>query len=80
MARSRDIARDPLPPATVRAELPRLTVVGEIQVEQRTQPQGHFSYRNVAWGMYTALRGRYPRLAAPIRATDPNGPLDLHRR
>jgi thymidylate synthase ThyX len=49
-------------------------------IEQRTQPQGHFSYRNVAWGMYTALRGRYPRLAAPIRATDPNGPLDLLRR
>ena len=49
-------------------------------IEQRTQPQGHFSYRNVAWGMYTALRARYPRLAAPIRATDPNGPLDLLRR
>jgi thymidylate synthase ThyX len=49
-------------------------------IEQRTQPQGHFSYRNVAWGMYTALRDRYPRLAAPIRVTDPNGPLDLLRR
>jgi thymidylate synthase ThyX len=49
-------------------------------IEQRTQPQGHFSYRNVAWGMFTALRDRYPRLAAPIRATDPNGPLDLLRR
>ena len=49
-------------------------------VEQRTQPQGHFSYRRVAWGMYEALRARYPRLAAPIRATDPNGTLDLLRR
>jgi thymidylate synthase ThyX len=49
-------------------------------IEQRTQPQGHFSYRRAAWGMYTALRARYPRLAAPIRATDPNGPQDLLRR
>jgi thymidylate synthase ThyX len=49
-------------------------------VEQRTQPQGHFSYRRVAWGMYEALRERFPKLAAPIRATDPNGPLDLLRR
>ena len=49
-------------------------------IEQRTQPQGHFSYRRIAWGMYTALRDRYPRLAAPISATDPGGPLDLLRR
>ena len=49
-------------------------------VEQRTQSQGHFSYRRVAWGMYEALRARYPKLAEPIRATDPNGPLDLLRR
>ncbi len=49
-------------------------------IEQRTQPQGHFSYRRAAWGMYEALRSRHPRLAAPIRATDPNGPFDLLRR
>jgi hypothetical protein len=49
-------------------------------IEQRTQPQGHFSYRDVAWGMYTALRARYPKLAEPIRAVDPSGPLDLLRR
>jgi thymidylate synthase ThyX len=49
-------------------------------IEQRTQPQGHFSYRRVAWGMYTALHARYPSLAEPIRATDPDGPLDLLRR
>jgi hypothetical protein len=30
--------------------------------------------------MFEALRARYPKLAAPIRATDPNGPLDLLRR
>jgi thymidylate synthase ThyX len=49
-------------------------------IEQRTQPQGHFSYRRVAWGMYTALRERFPKLAEPIRAVDPDGPLDLLRR
>ena len=49
-------------------------------IEQRTQPQGHFSYRRVAWGMYVALRERYPKLAEPIRAVDPSGPLDLLRR
>jgi thymidylate synthase ThyX len=49
-------------------------------IEQRTQPQGHFSYRRVAWGMYQALRERHPRLAAPIRATDPGEPLDLLKR
>jgi len=49
-------------------------------IEQRTQPQGHFSYRRVAWGMYEALRARHPRLAEPIRATDPNDKLDLLRR
>ena len=48
--------------------------------EQRTQPQGHFSYRRVAWGMFEALRGRYPSLAAPIRAVDPRGPQDLLKR
>ena len=49
-------------------------------IEQRTQPQGHFSYRRVAWAMYEALRARHPKLAAPIRATDPNDKLDLLRR
>jgi thymidylate synthase ThyX len=46
-------------------------------IEQRTAPAGHFSYRRVAWQMYQALRARYPALAAPIRAVDPNASLDL---
>jgi thymidylate synthase ThyX len=49
-------------------------------IEQRTQPQGHFSYRRVAWGMYEALRARWPSTASAIRASDPDGPLDLLRR
>ncbi len=38
-------------------------------IEQRTQPQGHFSYRRIAWGMYQALRERHPtaRRADPRR-------------
>ena len=49
-------------------------------IEQRTQPQGHFSYRRVAWRMYQALQARYPDLAAPIRAIDPTAPTDLLQR
>jgi thymidylate synthase ThyX len=49
-------------------------------IEQRTQPQGHFSYRWVAWDMYSALLERYPDLARHVRATDPHAPLDLLRR
>jgi thymidylate synthase ThyX len=49
-------------------------------IEQRTQPQGHFSYRRAAWGMYQALSARHPKLAGPIRATDPSAPFDLLKR
>ena len=49
-------------------------------IEQRTQPQGHFSYRRTAWGMHEALRARWPSMASAIRASDPDGPLDLLRR
>jgi thymidylate synthase ThyX len=49
-------------------------------IEQRTAPAGHFSYRRVAWAMYQALRARYPALADPIRATDPDASLDLLTR
>jgi hypothetical protein len=30
--------------------------------------------------MYQALRARHPRLAEPIRAVDPDAPIDLLRR
>lgn len=49
-------------------------------IEQRTAPAGHFSYRRAAWGMFEALRERHPALAAPIRAVDPYGPVDLLNR
>jgi thymidylate synthase ThyX len=49
-------------------------------IELRSQPQGHFSYRRVAWGMYQALREHSEALAAPIRAIDPDEPIDLLKR
>lgn len=49
-------------------------------IEQRTQPQGHFSYKRIAWGMYEALRARHPRLANAIRAVDPHAPFDVLTR
>jgi thymidylate synthase ThyX len=49
-------------------------------IEARTAPAGHFSYRRVAWQMYQALRARYPALAEPIRATDPDAGFNLLER
>ncbi len=41
-------------------------------VEQRTAPAGHFSYRDIAYQMYTAFRERHPLLARHIRVTEPD--------
>ncbi len=49
-------------------------------IELRTGPAGHFSYRRIAWQMYTALRDRYPELTAPIRAVNPYEYVDLLQR
>ena len=48
--------------------------------ELRSGPAGHFSYRNVAWEMYLALRRQHPSLAKYIRATDFTQPIDLLQR
>ncbi|MFQ5796050.1 MAG: FAD-dependent thymidylate synthase [Candidatus Bipolaricaulia bacterium] len=40
-------------------------------VENRTPAEGHFSYRELSWGMYTAAQEKYPRLTRHIRAVDP---------
>ena len=48
--------------------------------ELRSAPQGHFSYRRVAWEMYLAVQRQYPALAKHFRVTDPNGPIDLLKR
>ena len=48
--------------------------------ELRSAPQGHFSYRNVAWEMYRAIERQHPALARHIRVTDVRKPVDLLQR
>ncbi|MBV8673520.1 MAG: FAD-dependent thymidylate synthase [Acidobacteriaceae bacterium] len=48
--------------------------------ELRSQPQGHFSYRRIAWQMYAAVRKQHPSLAQYFRVTDVNEPVDLLKR
>ncbi len=48
--------------------------------ELRTTPAGHASYRNVAYAMYDAVKGKYPALADYIRVTDVREPPDLLKR
>lgn len=40
--------------------------------EARTTPAGHFSYRNIAYQMFEAFRGRHPAMASHIRVTHPD--------
>ncbi len=48
--------------------------------ELRSTPQGHFSYRRVAWEMYLAVKRAHPSLAKYFRIQDVNEPVDLLRR
>jgi len=48
--------------------------------ELRTGPAGHFSYRRVAWEMYTAMERQHPALARHIRVTDFRQPIDMLQR
>jgi thymidylate synthase ThyX len=48
--------------------------------ELRSAPAGHFSYRRVAWEMYSALKRQHPALARHIRVTDFTEPIDLFQR
>jgi thymidylate synthase ThyX len=48
--------------------------------ELRSTPQGHFSYRRVAWEMYRAVAAQHPTLAKYFRIKDVNEPVDLLRR
>ncbi len=48
--------------------------------ELRSQPQGHISYRRVAWEMYEAIAKRHPVLAKNFRVTDVNIPIDPLQR
>src|SRR6185437_15311423 len=48
--------------------------------ELRSGPAGHFSYRRVAWEMYTALERQHPALARHIRVTDFRQAIDMLQR
>jgi thymidylate synthase ThyX len=48
--------------------------------ELRSGPAGHFSYRRVAWEMFSALQRQHPSLAKYIRVTDFTQPIDLLQR
>ncbi|MCC7106015.1 MAG: FAD-dependent thymidylate synthase [Chloroflexi bacterium] len=49
-------------------------------VELRSQPGGHFSFREIAWQLFTHLRERFPPVARSLRVDDPREPPDLLRR
>ncbi|HEX4021359.1 MAG TPA: FAD-dependent thymidylate synthase [Acidobacteriaceae bacterium] len=48
--------------------------------ELRSAPQGHISYRRVAWEMYQAIAKHHPKLAQFIRVTDIHAPVDPLQR
>ena len=48
--------------------------------ELRSAPQGHFSYRRVAWQMYEAVQKQHPSLAQYFRVTDVREAIDLLKR
>ncbi|MFP5230731.1 MAG: FAD-dependent thymidylate synthase [Acidobacteriota bacterium] len=48
--------------------------------ELRSAPQGHFSYRKVAWEMYRAVERKHPGLAKYFRVTNADEPIDLLKR
>jgi thymidylate synthase ThyX len=48
--------------------------------ELRSGPAGHFSYRRVAWEMFSAFQRQHPALAQHIRVTDFTQPIDLLQR
>jgi thymidylate synthase ThyX len=48
--------------------------------ELRSTPQGHFSYRRVAWEMYLAVARAHPSLAKYFRIRDVREPVDLLKR
>ncbi len=48
--------------------------------ELRSAPQGHISYRRVAWEMYQAIAKKHPVLAQNFRIADVNIPIDPLQR
>ncbi len=70
-----------LPLATRTRALFRMDFAEALYIaELRSAPQGHISYRRVAWEMYRAVAARHPGLARHFRVTDVNAAVDLLKR
>ncbi len=70
-----------LPLATRTRALFRMDFAEALYIaELRSAPQGHVSYRRVAWEMYQAVARRHPALARHFRVTDIDAPVDLLKR
>jgi thymidylate synthase ThyX len=70
-----------LPLATKNRSLFKMDFAEALYIsELRSAPQGHFSYRRVAWEMYLAVQRQHPALAKYFRVTDYNEPIDLLKR
>lgn len=70
-----------LPLATRTRALFRMDFAEALYIaELRSAPQGHVSYRRVAWEMYQAVARRYPALARHFRVTDIKTSVDLLKR
>ncbi len=70
-----------LPLATRTRALFRMDFAQALYIaELRSAPQGHLSYRRVAWEMYQAVARRHPGLAKHFRVTDVHAPVDLLKR
>ncbi|HET8636061.1 MAG TPA: FAD-dependent thymidylate synthase, partial [Acidobacteriaceae bacterium] len=70
-----------LPLATRRRALFKMDFAEALYIsELRSAPQGHISYRRIAWEMYEAVRKLHPSLAQYFRTTDVREPVDLLKR
>ncbi|MGB7135557.1 MAG: FAD-dependent thymidylate synthase [Acidobacteriaceae bacterium] len=70
-----------LPLATKNRSLFKMDFAEALYIsELRSAPQGHFSYRRVAWEMYLAVQRQHPALARYFRVTDADEPIDLLKR
>ncbi len=70
-----------LPLATRTRALFRMDFAEALYIsELRSAPQGHLSYRRVAWEMYQAVARRHPSLAPYFRVTDVRESADLLKR
>jgi thymidylate synthase ThyX len=70
-----------LPLATRKRALFKMDFAEALYIsELRSAPQGHISYRRIAWEMYEAVRKQHPSLAQYFRTTDVREPVDVLKR